>query len=217
MAIFTQSENKFFGANDLILRYAERVLERNLNMEIVNYNFDYNKNRDYLINNFSEGFSYSRNNNLDLFLIFDFKADILKNTATLVVNIFSGKTGIKLVSFSYDVGGVNYLSNALNSLSKDFHDYLPKKGKILQIKNDDALINLGQVNGVVKGDVFLILKEGALNSDTRDSGFIVYKKSDILGEILIEDISDYISRGIVKSSTFLKDYVQEGATVLIKR
>ncbi|MCD2319380.1 hypothetical protein LRB26_02690, partial [Borreliella burgdorferi] len=151
------------------------------------------------------------------FLIFDFKADILKNTATLVVNIFSGKTGIKLVSFSYDVGGVNYLSNALNSLSKDFHDYLPKKGKILQIKNDDALINLGQVNGVVKGDVFLILKEGALNSDTRDSGFIVYKKSDILGEILIEDISDYISRGIVKSSTFLKDYIQEGATVLIKR
>ncbi len=63
----------------------------------------------------------------------------------------------------------------------------------------------------------MILKEGALNSDTRDSGFIVYKKSDILGEILIEDISDYISRGIVKSSTFLKDYVQEGATVLIKR
>lgn len=72
------------------------MLERNLNMEIVNYNFDYNKNRDYLINNFSEGFSYSRNNNLDLFLIFDFKADILKNTATLVVNIFQVKQGLSL-------------------------------------------------------------------------------------------------------------------------
>ncbi|WP_324280387.1 tetratricopeptide repeat protein [Borreliella garinii] len=217
MAIFTQSENKFFGASDLILRYAERVLERNLNIEIVNYNFDYNKNRDYLINNFSEGFSYSRNNNLDLFLIFDFKADILKNTATLLVNVFSGKTGIKVGSFSYDVGGVNYLSNALNSFSKDFHDYLPKKGKILQIKNDDALVNLGQVNGVLKGDIFLILKEGALNGETRDSNFIVYKRSDILGEILIEDTSDYISRGTIKSSTFLKDYIQEGATVLVKR
>ncbi|WPM06229.1 tetratricopeptide repeat protein [Borreliella sinica] len=217
MAIFTQSENKLFGANDLILRFAERVLERNLNIEIVNYNFDYNKNRDYLINNFSEGFSYSRNNNLDLFLIFDLKTDILKNTAYLVVDIFSGKTGIKVSSFSYNVGGINYLSNALNSFSKDFHDYLPKKGKILQIKNDDALINLGQVNDVVKGDVFLILKEGALNSDTRDSSFIVYKKSDILGEILIEDTSDYISRGTIKSSTFLKDYIQEGATVLVKR
>nr|WP_267507392.1 tetratricopeptide repeat protein [Borreliella afzelii] len=217
MAIFTQSENKFFGANDLILRYAERVLERNLNIEIVNYNFDYNKNKDYLINNFSEGFSYSRNNNLDLFLIFDFKADILKNTATLVVNVFSGKTGIKVGSFSYDVGGVNYLSNALNSLSKDFYDYLPKKGKILQIKNDDTLINLGQLNGVVKGDIFLILKEGALNSGNRDSSFIVYNKTDILGEILIEDVSDYISRGAIKSSTFLKDYIQEGATVIVKR
>lgn len=188
-----------------------------MNIEIVNYNFDYNKNRDYLINNFSEGFSYSRNNNLDLFLIFDFKADILKNTATLLVNVFSGKTGIKVGSFSYDVGGVNYLSNALNSFSKDFHDYLPKKGKILQIKNDDALVNLGQVNGVLKGDIFLILKEGALNGETRDSNFIVYKRSDILGEILIEDTSDYISRGTIKSSTFLKDYIQEGATVLVKR
>ncbi len=115
------------------------------------------------------------------------------------------------------MGGVNYLSNALNSLSKDFYDYLPKKGKILQIKNDDTLINLGQVNGVVKGDIFLILKEGALNSGNRDSSFIVYNKTDILGEILIEDVSDYISRGAIKSSTFLKDYIQEGATVIVKR
>ncbi len=63
----------------------------------------------------------------------------------------------------------------------------------------------------------MILKEGALNGETRDSNFIVYKRSDILGEILIEDTSDYISRGTIKSSTFLKDYIQEGATVLVKR
>ncbi|AHH08020.1 tetratricopeptide repeat protein [Borrelia anserina] len=217
VGIFTQNENKVFGANDLILKYAERILDRNLNIEVVNYRFDYNKDKDYLVSNFSEEFSYARNNNLDLFLMFNLDVDVFKNLANLRVDIFSGKTGIKVKTFDYNSGGVLYLSDILSSFSRDFNDYLPKKGEILQIKKDDVLINLGYINDVKKGDIFLVLKEGALNYNSDSSSFISYSKSDILGEILIEEIGDYISRGVLKASALLRDYIQEGYTVFIKK
>ncbi|AHH10211.1 tetratricopeptide repeat protein [Borrelia coriaceae] len=217
VGIFTQNENRVFGANDLILKYAERILDRNLNIEVVNYGFDYNKNKDYLVSSFSEEFSYARSNNLDLFLMFDLDVDVFKNTASLKVDIFSGKAGVKVKTFNYNSGGVLYLSDILSSFAKDFNDYLPKKGEILQIKRDDVLINLGNVNDVKKGDVFLVLKEGALKYASDNSSFVNYSKSDILGEVLIEEIGDYISRGILKSPTLLRDYIQEGYTVFIKK
>ncbi|AAX17400.1 tetratricopeptide repeat protein [Borrelia turicatae] len=217
VGIFTQNENKVFGANDLILKYAERILDRNLNIEVVNYRFDYNKDKDYLVSSFSEEFSYARNNNLDLFLMFDLDVDVFKNSANLRVDIFSGKTGVKVKTFDYNSGGVLYLSDILSSFSRDFNDYLPKKGEILQIKRDDVLINLGHVNDVKKGDVFLVLKEGALKYNSDSSSFMSYSKSDILGEISIEEIGDYISRGILKAPTLLRDYIQEGYTVFIKK
>ncbi|AHH06124.1 Tetratricopeptide repeat family protein [Borrelia crocidurae DOU] len=217
IGIFTQNENKVFGANDLILKYAERILDRNLNIEVVNYRFDYNKNKDYLVSSFSEEFSYARNNNLDLFLMFDLDVDVFRNLASLKVDVFSGKTGVKVKTFSYNSGGVLYLSNILSSFSRDFNDYLPKKGKILQIKKDDVLINLGYVNDVKLGDVFLVLKEGALKYNSDSASFMSYNKSDILGEISIEEIGDYISRGTLKSSALLRDYIQEGYTVFIKK
>ncbi|WP_375537733.1 tetratricopeptide repeat protein [Candidatus Borreliella tachyglossi] len=217
VGIFTQDENKVFGANDLILRYAERIIERNPNIEVINYNFDYNKNKDYLVNSFSEAFSYARSNNLDLFLIFNIDIDVFKNSASLKVEVFSGRTGVKVVTFNYNSGGVLYLSDVLSTFSREFNDYLPKKGKILQIKKDDVLLNLGYVNDVKKDDVFLVLKEGALKYNNDSSGFISYNKSDILGEILIEEVSDYISRGVLKASALLRDYIQEGYTVFIKK
>ncbi|ETZ18100.1 Tetratricopeptide repeat family protein [Borrelia duttonii CR2A] len=217
IGIFTQNENKVFGANDLILKYAERILDRNLNIEVVNYRFDYNKDKDYLVSSFSEEFSYARNNNLDLFLMFDLDVDVFRNLASLKVDVFSGKTGVKVKTFSYNSGGVLYLSNILSSFSRDFNDYLPKKGKILQIKKDDVLINLGYVNDVKLGDVFLVLKEGALKYNSDSASFMSYSKSDILGEISIEEIGDYISRGTLKSSALLRDYIQEGYTVFIKK
>ena len=150
VGVFTQNENKVFGANDLILRYAERIIERNLGIEVVNYNFDYNKNKDYLIGSFSEGFSYAKSNDLDLFLIFDLDVDVFKNSASLKIEVYSGKTGVKVNTFNYNSGGVLYLSEVLSSFSRDFNNYLPKKEKILQIRKDDALINLGSMNDVKK-------------------------------------------------------------------
>ncbi|WP_024654196.1 tetratricopeptide repeat protein [Borrelia persica] len=217
VGIFTQNENKVFGANDLILKYAERILDRNLNIEVVNYRFDYNKDKDYLVSSFSEEFSYARNNNLDLFLMFDLDVDIFQNLASLKVDIFSGRTGVKVKTFNYNSGGVLYLSNILSSFSRDFNDYLPKKGEILQIKKDDVLMNLGYVNDVKPGDVFLVLKEGALKYNSDSASFISYSKSDILGEIFVEEIGDYISRGTLKSSALLRDYIQERYTVFIKK
>ncbi|UER67275.1 tetratricopeptide repeat protein [Borrelia sp. BU AG58] len=216
VGIFTQNENKVFGANGLILRYAERIIERNLAIEVVNYNFDHSKNKDYLISSFSEGFSYARSNDLDLFLVFDLDVDIFKNSAKLGVDVYSGRTGVKVGTFNYNSGGVLYLSEILSSFSRDFNNYLPKKGKILKIRKEDALINLGRVNDVKKDDIFLVLKEGALRHDNDSSGFISYDKSDVLGEILIEEVGDYISRGVLKSSNFLRDHIQEGYTVFIK-
>ena len=61
-----------------------------------------------------------------------------------------------------------------------------------------------------------MLKEGALKYNNDSSSFISYNKSDILGEILIEEVGDYISRGVLKSSTLLRDYIQEGYTIFIK-
>ncbi|QMU98871.1 tetratricopeptide repeat protein [Borrelia sp. A-FGy1] len=216
IGIFTQNENRVFGANDLILRYAERIIERNIGIEVVNYNFDYNKNKDYLINSFSEGFSYARNNELDLFLIFDLDVDVFKNSASLKIEVYSGKTGVKVNTFNYNSGGVLYLSEILSSFSRDFNNYLPKKGKILQLKKEDVLINVGIMNNVKKDDVFLVLKEGSLKYNSDSSSFISYDKSDILGEILIEEVGDYISRGILKSSTLLRDYIQEGYMIFLK-
>ncbi|WKC57645.1 lipopolysaccharide assembly protein LapB [Borrelia sp. P9F1] len=216
VGIFTQSENRVFGANELILRYAERIIERNLSIEVVNYNFDYSKNKDYLISSFSEGFSYARSSNLDLFLIFDLDVDVFKNSVKLKVGVYSGRTGIKVGDFNYNSGGGLYLSAVLSTFSRDFNSYLPKKGKILKIRKEDALINLGRVNDVKKGDVFLVLKEGALRYDDDSSSFVNYNRSDILGEILVEELGDYVSRGVLKSSTLLREYIQEGYTIFIK-
>ncbi|AHH05360.1 hypothetical protein BmHG_00060 [Borrelia miyamotoi] len=217
IGIFTQNENKVFGANDLILRYAERILDRDLNMEVVNYRFDYDKNKDYLVSSFSEEFSYARNNNLDLFLMFDLDVDVFKNSASLKVDVFSGKTGVKVQTFNYNSAGVLYLSDILTSFYKDFNDYLPKRGQILKINKDDVLMNLGHLNDVKRGDIFLVLKEGALKYNSDSSSFISYSKSDILGEIFVEEVGDYISRGILRSPALLRDYIQEGYTVFIKK
>ncbi|AJA58271.1 tetratricopeptide repeat protein [Borrelia miyamotoi] len=217
IGIFTQNENKVFGANDLILRYAERILDRDLNMEVVNYRFDYDKNKDYLVSSFSEEFSYARNNNLDLFLIFDLDVDVFKNSASLKVDVFSGKTGVKVQTFNYNSAGVLYLSDILTSFYRDFNDYLPKRGQILKINKDDVLMNLGYLNDVKRGDIFLVLKEGALKYNSDSSSFISYSKSDILGEIFVEEVGDYISRGILRAPALLRDYIQEGYTVFIKK
>ncbi|AGT27061.1 hypothetical protein I871_00295 [Borrelia miyamotoi LB-2001] len=217
IGIFTQNENKVFGANDLILRYAERILDRDLNMEVVNYRFDYDKNKDYLVSSFSEEFYYARNNNLDLFLIFDLDVDVFKNSASLKVDVFSGKTGVKVQTFNYNSAGVLYLSDILTSFYRDFNDYLPKRGQILKINKDDVLMNLGYLNDVKRGDIFLVLKEGALKYNSDSSSFISYSKSDILGEIFVEEVGDYISRGILRAPALLRDYIQEGYTVFIKK
>ncbi|QFP42236.1 tetratricopeptide repeat protein [Borrelia miyamotoi] len=217
IGIFTQNENKVFGANDLILRYAERIIDRDLNMEVVNYRFDYDKNKDYLVSSFSEEFSYARNNNLDLFLMFDLDVDVFKNSASLKVDVFSGKTGVKVQTFNYNSAGVLYLSDILTSFYRDFNDYLPKRGQILKINKDDVLMNLGHLNDVKRGDIFLVLKEGALKYNSDSSSFISYSKSDILGEIFVEEVGDYISRGILRAPALLRDYIQEGYTVFIKK
>ncbi len=139
---------------------------------------------------FADAFNDARKNNCTYFLMLSSAED--SHTFSVHVKLFHGKTGALLREFSLYRTGNNRITSALSRVSDTVISMIPLQGKILKMKFDTALVNIGLSDGIKKGDTFFIANNFVYPVD----------KAHLLGEIKITGVDDLVSEGTVKKYTF---------------
>ncbi len=151
------------------------------------------------ITSFEQGFRAARSAYTDFFLILTFTET--ERSIGVECGLYLSRTGALLHTFRLSATGNDRVQSVLLSLGEKLDAMLPLRGKILARQFDQALIDLGSMHGLKKGDTLLILKKGAVTLHNGKVGFS-YSESDVLGEFTVNAVDEVVSQGTLKNKGY---------------
>lgn len=161
---------------------------------------------------FSTAFRTAREKKSDYFIILDYRDT--KRSFSAQVKIYHSETGSILLEIPLFRTGNQKISHSLQLLSRTLSESLPVWSEIIARKFNQVLINVGKIQGIKPGDIFLVI---------RKEDFLLKKDSIgpelnfelLLGEIEITKTDDLISEGILKKYQFF-DLINTGDYIIKK-
>ncbi len=163
------------------------------------------------ISAFSEGFRTAREKGTDYFLI------LYPEESERIFNVrgelYISDTGGAVREYSVMRTGNDKVANAMVKLVEQVQADLVPTGQLLQRKFDTALINLGTMEGVEKGQTFNIVKRGSAELNSNDLGFF-YPEDAVIGTLVISETDERVSLGVVQPSGFF-DMINIGDQVFL--
>jgi tetratricopeptide (TPR) repeat protein len=160
--------------------------------------------------NFGEAFGNARDSGVDYFLIFS--ANEGNRYFTVEWQLFSGATGALLSEYSVLRTGNNRVTDALAAAADRVQKIMPVYAWILQRRFDEAIIDLGFVDGVAVEDELLIVRRESFDYRHDKLGFD-YSDSDVLGTLKINEVDELISLGTIVRNPFF-DLINPGDRVV---
>ncbi|MBN1797447.1 MAG: tetratricopeptide repeat protein [Spirochaetales bacterium] len=144
------------------------------------------------ISSFEEGFRVARNSYTDFFLIISFNET--ERSISTECGLYLSRTGALLHKFKISRTGNDRVQSVLLSLGEKLNAMLPLRGKIINRKFDQAIIDLGGLHGLQINDKLLILKKGAVSLHNGRVGFN-YAESDIVGDFTVTALDEVLAEG----------------------
>ena len=149
---------------------------------------------------FSKAFADARKQGYDFFCLVSFSE--LEREVTSTLTMYSARTGKEAASWtSYRTGNDGFVYS-LRYLLQNLESSLPTYGMILNRKNSDILVDIGNKDGMeINNSEWLIVKKDSIK--TADFGIgISFLESDVLGTYSVEEIGEDLSSGTIKVKGF---------------
>ena len=144
------------------------------------------------MNSYSEIFKDARNNKYDYFAVVHF--DETERENSIGVELYSTKTGISCQKWTCYRTGNKKLQAAIQKICESIISNFEIRGKIIDRKANDVLVDLGSRDGVTKDSQFLVVKKGAIKlADTKTT--FVHEKENELGTVTISELSEDLCAG----------------------
>ncbi len=159
---------------------------------------------------FGEAFQEARQRGTDYFLFLSFGETARE--FSIQGELYLSRTGGKIDTFSVYRTGNDRVQNALVQVASLVKEKLPVRGQLLKREFERALVGLGKVDGIKKGDKFWILPARALSLKNDSFGF-VYSPKEILGTFTVVDVDDLLCEGTVAKEGFF-DRINPGDVLI---
>ena len=144
--------------------------------------------------------------NGDYYAVLDFSAARQR----VNLGLYLSSSGRRLQTLEREIEGKVY--DAFFQLARGLHEVFPQKGQIIAAKMNRAVLSLGSLDGINKGDEWVVLsKEVALGAIL---GTGEYEREQLLGTLVIEEVDEKISEGRVQSLGNLGNRLQVGDIAL---
>jgi tetratricopeptide (TPR) repeat protein len=148
---------------------------------------------------FAQAFRTSRQNGSEYFVILSFNES--ERYFRVTADLYAAATGTKVDSDQSYRTGNNRVTDALAIVAGDVDGAFPARGKLLNRKFDQGVIDLGARDGAKAGDKLLIVKNGSLQLAKDRLGF-EYPQDAVVGNFEITRTDDLISEGTVTKNQF---------------
>jgi hypothetical protein len=125
--------------------------------------------------------------------------------------LFVGRTGSAAASFYTYRTGVDRLRNASRGIVEQLSTSLPLRGKLVQRRQAQGLIDKGRADKVKEGVVYDIVKKDKTQLANQGIG-LVYSPEDLVGKITIESVDEEVASGRLVRNGFF-DRIEEGDEV----
>lgn len=145
---------------------------------------------------FATAFKNASEAGSDYFFIFDFTER--ERSLHVKCEAYFSRSGVLIDSFSILETGNDRVQKALWFVANKIASSLPKKGSIVRLDSDKAIINLGKMDGLKEGEELIIIRKDALSIGSK--GFSFYYEDDaVIGSFKTTLTDDYIALGKIKN------------------
>jgi tetratricopeptide (TPR) repeat protein len=158
---------------------------------------------------FSQAFRTAREANADYFLIVSTMEN--ERDISLKGELFVGRTGSAAASFYTYRTGVDRMRNASRGIVEQLGSILPLRGKLIQRRQAQGLIDKGRADKVKENVVYDIVKKEKSQLANQGIG-LVYSPEDMVGKITIESVDEEVASGKLARNGFF-DRIEEGDDV----
>ena len=158
---------------------------------------------------FSQAFRTAREANADFFLIISTMEN--ERDISLKGELFVGRTGSAAASFYTYRTGLDRLRNASRGIVEQLGNALPLRGKLIQRRQAQGLIDKGRADKVKEGAVYDVVKKEKSQLANQGIG-LVYSPEDLVGKITIENVDEEVASGKLARNGFF-DRIEEGDDV----
>jgi hypothetical protein len=125
--------------------------------------------------------------------------------------LFVGRTGSAAASFYTYRTGVDRMRNASRGIAEQLGNALPLRGKLIQRRQAQGLMDKGRADRVKEGAVYDIVKKERSQLANQGIG-LVYSPEDLVGKITIENVDEEVASGKLARNGFF-DRIEEGDDV----
>jgi tetratricopeptide (TPR) repeat protein len=158
----------------------------------------------------SEAFRIAREERVDYYLMLNFEES--GDDFLVTVDMYLARTGTKIKSYSAYRTGNFRIQNAIYQVVEAIQKQTPLRGRLLDRKVNDGLINLGSVDGIKVGDVLQLVSRDGYILQGEAPGF-VYAKDKVTGTFTVNRVDDLVAQGTIKREGFF-DRINLGDVIL---
>lgn len=144
------------------------------------------------VGDFSDAFRKAREASMDWFLLIQFMES--ERDVLLTVELRSARSGALVMRTEAARSGNDRLALTVTRILSWVKGGIPLKGKILERRGDLALADFGKMDGVAKGDEFLVIRSGGLSIKADGSG-LSWDEKDVLASFTVTRVDDEVSEG----------------------
>jgi tetratricopeptide (TPR) repeat protein len=144
------------------------------------------------ISNYSQAFQRARDEESDYFIILEFSEG--PRSFLLKAQLYLSRTGRLIDNFSILRMGSNRVQDSMAELSKRIVGFLLPRGHLVQLNDNQAIVNLGRMDGIEVDDIFQVIKEDNKILKAEEP-WLEYPQEDLMGFIHIEEVDEAMSQG----------------------
>ncbi|NIZ40812.1 tetratricopeptide repeat protein [Entomospira entomophila] len=182
-----QSSMQHYGVENLLQQVFTDKMRFNTRFTVVDAGASQNE---------SEAWHTAYNKNMDYSVVLRFIERDRRLFAQADLYIVS--TGTLIQSFSVTRTGNTRVEDASNALLTMIDATIPIRAQIIRREGNRALISIGSLHGVVKGDEFIVVSKGNSRLISGIPYFEIINNS-ALGRLVVDDIGEFSSAGIVSA------------------
>lgn len=164
------------------------------------------------VSSYADAFRLARRQESDFFILLDYHET--ERSFSAKCSMYLSETGSLLEEFQVFRTGNDRVSDALSLLVNRITESLPLRANLIKRRFSQGIIDLGTLDGISEGDIFLILPERALELSKTEIGYN-FSDEDILAEFTVTETDELVSEGTIKKRHFF-DLVNIGDSLIIK-
>jgi tetratricopeptide (TPR) repeat protein len=159
---------------------------------------------------FDDAFRAARSAGADYFIVLGL--DEAERSFSGAVDLYLSRTGALIGSFTAFRTGNDRVRDSLMRLAEQVSGLLAVRGKLLERKFGQGLVDQGAFQGVKKDDKLVIVRQGAVRLRPDGPG-LTYDEKDVVGDFVVTAADEGVSEGNVTGRGYF-DYVNAGDQVL---